>query len=233
MMRDRLSSHGFAVPLKPSQIKNIQQDFSDDLSLRGELMDIPNPVFVSCWLKNAFFGARNTNTTVSNFELDLGGNPFYDVIECHCDSVTPHMDRTVICYRASSFSELCLFVYSACLDTEDRDHQDSFLLMCGWKTPLRKTFRFECKKSMSTMNRRILGWLREVGAFAPQELGFHNGGLPTTSYGLFLKLAETQGRKGASTPFNRLETFIHQWFPVHLFAGNPVAPAYQFEITFE
>lgn len=233
MMRDRLASHGFAVPLKPCEIKDTQEAFREDLDLRGELLDIPNPVFVSCWLKNAFFDASNKEN-VSNFEMDLGGNPFYDVIECQCDSTDPRgRDRTVICFRASSFAELCLFVYSTCLDSEKRGVDDSFLLMCGWKCPQRRTFHFLCNKSVSVMNRRVLGWLRQVGAFAPQELGFHSGGLPTTCYGLFLKLAETKGRKGAATPFERLETFVHSWFPVNLLGENPVEPAYRFNLMFE
>lgn len=234
-LRDHLRSHSFWTPLKPSEINEEQEILRLELARRDELIDVPFPIFRSCWLKNAFC-REQLPANAGNYEMDIGGNPFYDVIECICDSNdSVLMNRTVICFRAASFSELCLFVYSTCFEgTDDFGANDSFLIHCGWKVPDREGFfHYRVEDTASVMQRRLLGWLRRVGSYAPQEVGFHCGSLPTNSFGLFLQLANTQGKRGGKSPFERLEQFVHQWFPLVLFGDNPVHPAYVFPIEFE
>lgn len=242
-LRDRLRSHSFWTPLKPDEIDAEQKRMRQALEDRDELMDVGNPIFRSCYLKNAFCAASG-DQRFGNYEKDVGGNPFYDVIECLCTSTDNRglwRDRTILCFRAASFSELCLFVYSMCFaDEGDTAHDDrspvtAYLLHCSWRVPDGHNAFFLCQKSqiMSVVNRRILGWLRRVGSYAPHEIGFHQGRLVTNSYGLFFELSNTNGKRGGKTPFGRLEQFVHEWFPMELFGANPVRPAYEIPMIFE
>lgn len=151
-----------------------------------------------------FFGHKQH---VSQMDVDVGGIPFFNVMLCSVSE--PRCD--VRCFYAGSFAEMVLFAYAVCKHV-GAGPDDGWLLIATWKVNKYRTIYIKERDKDRLLNRSLLGRLKRIGMTAPQDAGFHNGGMEWTQFGWFCKHCDTTGTRNKASPMERLEQFVITWF---------------------
>jgi hypothetical protein len=226
-LRARLRSHSFACPMTALESFEITHRTRMDLAAR---LNIPllNITLQSRWILSALCEGVNEN---SNFELDVFGTPFFNVLDCEIAVV----GRTATCFFANTFAEMVLICYAVCHSAPHPDGNHGYFIMADWKTPNAKgdsLFFLDSEKG-NFLRRFLLGRLMRLGVTAPHEIGFTQGSLETTAFAHFAKTCDTSGRRNHLEPQERLDLFVTQWFPTELFPNQLTVYPNSFQIQFE
>jgi len=207
-LKTRLLIHSFPCGPSLSGLTDFQE-LAYDLLAPEALKNVPEPVFNSDIVLQSFF---NINSECQ-METEIGGTPFFGLISIHCSTggLAPRVWR-IRCMLASNFSEMVLFCHAACLQPIDNP-DDAWCVIANWKTQRYTHIYFRDDEKARYRDRYLLGRLKRIGLTAPQDLGFHKGSLPETSYSWFCKHCDTTGTRSKLNPAARLNQFVRTWFP--------------------
>lgn len=238
-LRDRLRSHSFVCPRVGADYMLTQDRFYSILNTEKLLADVRVPHFASRWLQQAFVHSKPGAVEVmalqdSEFEMDIGGSPFFDVVECRCDAKIPSRDRSIFCHTAGSFAEFVLICYAIFVAEPRENPFDAYLIVASWKVdqPKHDFVYFVDGEKLRYLERHALGRIKRTGLTAPQDFGFHHGSLPTTAFAWFMRTCDTNGARNKLTPLARLEAFVNGWFQKDFWSRNTAQKAYELEMNF-
>ncbi len=230
-MRELLKRHSFPVPMTGFELGPAQDRMYRYLEENNKIPTLARPQFLSRLIVNGFNQGKGVEHA-SNFEVDIAGIPFFDLIDCHIHSPVPSEQRSIIGFRASTFAELCLFMFAVATARPRENKEDGYIVVCAWKTVDDGVIYFKESNRLHYVKMSVLGRLQRLGLTAPDEIGFVKGSLPTTSYAFFVQLCDYGNRKNRH-PVKRLEEFAHRWYPSEFFGANRFKPAYNFDILYD
>lgn len=226
-LRTKLGSHSFDVPLEWYKYGDLHEHMRQELRTNGALDGVLSPLFTNSKVIDSLkSGARQ-----GDFEIDIAGTPFFNCSICYALHPDMATSRKIFCWFAPSFAELVLICYS--IMSQDRTDVYAYLLMCSWKTDKKGQYAclyFEDSNKEKFLNKFLLGRLKRLGLYAKQEIGFHQGGLPVTSFGWFCKTCDTNGARNGLKALERLHAFVVGWFPTQLFYSTPCKIKFAYEI---
>lgn len=208
---------GFPVRLNGLHQPDLQlNSFFDALANEGLLTADIAPKFESFALQQSF--ARTAKK--SAFEADIAEIPFFNLARCWLMQNDVHMD-SFLCFKAATPPELLLFVYAFFI--AETMEEDCFVFP-AWKSPEKPYLFFQQKHRKRYLERELIGDLKKVMLYAPQEPGFLHGPLKTTSPAHFFNVVEstrTRGKHGKRSHLQRVEEFVLEWFPTTIYGAHP------------
>jgi hypothetical protein len=211
--RPLLQKHGFPVCMRISQIENFQKRAANLIQGLDVYKGHSDPIYCA----RALNAAASLETGMekekiqSNFELDVGGVPFFNIIECYTVTEDMKSCNTTI-YLAPTFAEMVLFCHAALSHKAIGQKIRMFACIPVWEKS-QGFIHFSDSGKVAFMNRYLLGRLRKIGMTAPQDVGFLSGPLPQSAYAFFCHHCDTSGRRSKLTIADRLTAFVEGWFP--------------------
>lgn len=216
--RPLLQKHGFPVCMRISQIESFQRQAANLIQGLDVYKGHSNAIYCARALNAAAPLETGVEKTQSNFELDVGGVPFFNIVECYTVSDEMESCNTTI-YLAPTFAEMVLFCHAALSHKSTGKMKRMFACIPVWEKS-QGFIHFTENGKIAFMNRYLLGRLRKIGMTAPQDVGFLTGPLPQSAYAFFCYHCDTSGRRSKLTISDRLTSFVEGWFPKIIHPAN-------------
>lgn len=220
-VKKNLRTHSFPCSATLAEMDATQMRCQRLLEDNGYLNDAFHPTFTSQIVLNNFWKVNQSNKSYQarqQMEIHLGGSSFHGMVRCDVNTHGAVRDRVIHCFPASDFSEMVLFAYAATRDNPPLKNV-AYCLIATWKTQKYEFIYFSEEEKLKFRDRYLLGRLKRIGLTAPQEIGFHHGQLPETSYSWFCRHCDTTGTRNRLSMEERLHNFVSTWFP------NKIRPA--------
>ena len=203
-LRSKMKDHSFPVFLGFTGLEEFQEK-ANRILCRDKIIGIFSPAtFASFWVLNGFF----QNNQSLEMDYTLGSVPLFNIAQCDIEG-----QGKILIHHADTFSEFALFCYvaSTCEIPED---VIGFLAVVSWKTEKYDSIYIEAADRERFAQRTLVGRMKRIGMTAPQEIGFHQGQLPCTSFSWFIQHCDTNGNRKKIAPLQRLSHWAQTWFPM-------------------